>query len=526
MSLEYIAQQVEEGFKDLVLTRYVSVAALTWLIYDHVLTFEKERTWIWSNRVTLTKVLFLINRYSAPIVMFAEIIQFSGRLKLSNDLCVIWLLFEALWQSLSALIAQFLLGLRMCAIWGSRPWTKVVLYGGCLVCSIASLTSIGIALARVSRSYRYFPQFQICYTPEPLSSWLWAAFFLPIMVFDIIIFGLTVWNVLGGREERVRRGSLVSMMWRDGAIYFILIFSSELACVIISAQWGFNKTMIIKFLVWSLQNVVIGHMTLNLVEAVRKPEMEMLPTTFVNPSQRDLGGRPSMSTNRRSRRSGLPESIIEFNSNPGTPVTFSRPPLEPPQRSPVATRFTSSQATHPYAWTQTSTMGDSNASLAAEKSWNEQEPAIDQWGEIYSSRGERIRAVAGPSRRVAAVASGMVLDDSDSDGAVMSVGTGNSRLLTRSDTRPSILSRDDILALKAGPSSSDAPRRSDADPVITHDTSRAVSGTTVDFSGDRHLLGLAAQRVGSVLDRDSESRKRRMNQLLEALTTPQTDSIG
>jgi hypothetical protein len=74
-----------------------------------------------------------------------------------------------------------------------------------------------------------------------------------------IIFVLTVWNVWAGRGERIRRGSLTTMMWRDGAIYFVLIFASELACVIISATWGFSKTVIIKFLVWTIQNVVIAH---------------------------------------------------------------------------------------------------------------------------------------------------------------------------------------------------------------------------------------------------------------------------
>ena len=78
----------------------------------------------------------------------------------------------------------------MCAIWGSRPWTKAVLYIGCLICSAASLSSISVALAQVARTYQYFPDLKVCYTPEPLSSWLWAAFFLPIMAFDGAYIGM------------------------------------------------------------------------------------------------------------------------------------------------------------------------------------------------------------------------------------------------------------------------------------------------------------------------------------------------
>jgi len=76
---------------------------------------------------------------------------------------------------------------------------------------------------------------------------------------SVVIFVLTVWNVWAGRGEHIRRGSLIAMMWRDGATYFVLIFASELACVVISATWGFNTTVIIKFLVWAIQNVVIAH---------------------------------------------------------------------------------------------------------------------------------------------------------------------------------------------------------------------------------------------------------------------------
>ncbi|KAG8816015.1 hypothetical protein FRC19_000631, partial [Serendipita sp. 401] len=325
-----------------------------------------------------------------------------------------------------------LLGLRMCAIWGSRPWTSAVLYTGCLICTLASLTSITIALAKVSRTYHYFPPLKVCYTSQPLSPWLWASFFLPIMAFDILIFVLTVWNAFVGREGeedhhrqhpidihnagntgidinmdtdvathastaadtntpifvnannkksksksrsrsngrggrsrmrttmigRVRGGTLAMLMWRDGAIYFSLIFASELACVIISAVWGFQKTVIIKFAVWALQNVAIAHMTLNLVEAVRRPETEMIQTSFFNPSQRDLNaisGRPSMASVRRSRRSfgvggggggsGL-DSPIRFESGPSSPVTFSRGTLSLPYHETSRTRLVSGSSTN------------------------------------------------------------------------------------------------------------------------------------------------------------------------------------
>ncbi|KAG8809800.1 hypothetical protein FRC17_003240 [Serendipita sp. 399] len=167
-------------------------------------------------------------------------------------------------------------------------------------------------------------------------------------------------------NRRIRGGSLAWMMWRDGAIYFALIFASELACVIISAIWGFQKTMIIKFAVWALQNVTIAHMTLNLVEAVRRPETtELLGTSFFNPSNRDLHAvtvttptRASMSmyntnNSRRSRRSfggGGMESPVRFESGHSSPVTtlYSKGTLAQPYPHETSrTRLTPAGGTTP-----------------------------------------------------------------------------------------------------------------------------------------------------------------------------------
>lgn len=492
-----LLRRLEDAVRDLTLMRYISIASLTWLVYDHLLTFEKERSWIWSNKVTLTKVLFLINRYSAPIVMLAEIIQFSGRVTLSDDICVIWLFFEALWQSLSALIVQFLLGLRMSAIWGSRPWTKFVLYGGCLVCAGASITSISVALAHVASTYVYSPQLRICYTTESLGPWLWGAFFLPIMLFDLLIFLLTIWHAALGRVEHRRKGSLTYMMWRDGAIYFALIFASELACVVVSAIWGFNKTMIFKFAVWTIQNVVISHMTLNLVEAVRGPpdgEMLRTRTSLYSPN-----GRPSMSQNvaRRSRRSGLHASPnhfgspiefgspVEFASYPPSPLTIPRSALPNPHEtsrtrltqtqtfqthvtddtwSPPYTESTFASPSKPIFTSSPSKSGfsPSKAGYSPSKGKGKQ-PAVDgdegaqwlelhdvqpgEWTEMYRSTGgpnEHLRVIAGPSTSARSLPSQPQLQMHTEDDQVLTIGTGNSRLLTRPETRPSVMSRADL----------------------------------------------------------------------------------
>jgi hypothetical protein len=272
--------------------------------------------------------------------------------------------------------------------------------------------------------------------------------------------------------------------------------------------------------------------TLNLVEAVRRPDMEMVATSFLNPSNRDLNGRPSTSTHRRSRRSGVPESAIEFTSNPGSPVPFSQPLTEkslPQSIHRIIPR--SFEGTHPYALSQKSIKGESDASLTVDNVWRGPDVADGHWGEIYSSaRGERVRTVAGPSRRVLAIEPFLDMHDSDIGGAVMSVGTGRSRLLTNTETRASILSKEDVAALGYPPTSitrnGGALGRREVDPVIMPSVPPTTLATPVKFSDDRYRLGVAAQQVGQVVNEDAESRRRRMTQLVEALTAPPTSPVS
>lgn len=505
------------------LSRYVSAAALTWILYDHFLTFEREREWIWSNKVTLTKVLFLIIRYTSPFVIFAEIVQFSGRVTLSDRTCVSWLFFEALWQSLTALMAQFLLGLRVCAIWGSRPWTKAVLYIGCLLCAGASLTSITVSLAEVASAYRFNPHFRVCYTMQPLPSWLWAAFFLPIMLFDILIFVLTIWNAFVVRFENIRTGSLTFMMWRDGGIYFVLIFFTALACVIVSATIGISKVMIVKFGVWAVQNVIISRVTLNLVEAVRYPDVEVLATTYQNPSVRDLSGRPSMSTNRRSRRSLGAVSAIDFAAMPSPNLTPTRAafPSYPTRHSRTNLPY--------HNWTQ-SQGTESGKSVYVDQGWRDRQPG---WAtltrqsdavntEVYDSGyDEYTPTVAGPSRRTK-LTPPEEYEMEEFDGSVMAVGTGKSRLLTTSDARPSILKTDDVLSLRPIMPASEA-----LDSFAGFGRNRAdhLFGTP---NSSHVVLDIRRQSVDSipvVVEDETTERRKRMDQLIDALTTPPPQTI-
>lgn len=335
------------------------------------------------------------------------------------------------------------------------------------------------------------------------------------------------------------------MMWRDGSIYFGLIFTSELACAIISALSGFNTTMTIKFAVWALQNVVIGHsefhsalliavvahlthvnpVTINLVEAVRRPDLDMVPTSFLDMSDRDLSGRPSTSMIWKSRKSRILDTA---DGSHASPIIFTRS-MAAQLEDAIPTRITS----HEDEWTRNTHMREANVLPTIGDDWNDSSLGWAdlfrgdeaQWSEVYTSgKNERARTIAGSSKQPAALE---LVDYPEVDGTVLPVGTGRSRLLTAPNHRPSVLTKEDIAELMGR----DPSPRNDMLGIAQHaiwgsetGTNRRVPSEAVSSSEGYHPV-VADTTTDKTGEDSSLQRRKRINQLVEALTTPPSPTV-
>jgi Family of unknown function (DUF6533) len=56
----------------------ITAAGITILILDHILTFNRERTLVWSLRGGYLKWAFLVNRYIVPFVLILFLHSMSG----------------------------------------------------------------------------------------------------------------------------------------------------------------------------------------------------------------------------------------------------------------------------------------------------------------------------------------------------------------------------------------------------------------------------------------------------------------
>ncbi|KDQ11051.1 hypothetical protein BOTBODRAFT_177537 [Botryobasidium botryosum FD-172 SS1] len=71
---------------DIIASQYVTYAAFTLLIYDHILTFADECRFIWRARFNWVKGLFVFNRYIVPTCIAINVAMLSGHMRGLSDI--------------------------------------------------------------------------------------------------------------------------------------------------------------------------------------------------------------------------------------------------------------------------------------------------------------------------------------------------------------------------------------------------------------------------------------------------------
>ncbi|KII90653.1 hypothetical protein PLICRDRAFT_39234 [Plicaturopsis crispa FD-325 SS-3] len=57
-------------------TQYIHLSSLSLMVYDHALTFAREKEYIWSLPWRLPKVLFIFSRYLiSPALLFIGVVS-------------------------------------------------------------------------------------------------------------------------------------------------------------------------------------------------------------------------------------------------------------------------------------------------------------------------------------------------------------------------------------------------------------------------------------------------------------------
>ncbi|ESK92016.1 hypothetical protein Moror_10300 [Moniliophthora roreri MCA 2997] len=217
--MDWNSQQVEHHFRDHHVQRLVQVFAVSILFWDHIITLDSEIRHIWTRPKSRSSVLFLTFRYFT----------------LANNLSVVvFLSFDSWTVEVILFISQAavctLLTLRLYALY-SADKRVLLLY---VITATMGCGMAGFALSG-QESTRFPIQFGCHNGTSRQSSIRLAGIWMVLFAYDTVIFFLTAYRTYRyWRYETVIRHSesLLSLMFRDGALYFAVMALANLANIL------------------------------------------------------------------------------------------------------------------------------------------------------------------------------------------------------------------------------------------------------------------------------------------------------
>jgi len=249
------------------------VAGTTLLAYDYLLTFQKERKYIWDAPWTPGKVLFLVARYMPFIDIPVLLTSLSPRSSLS---CT----FAAYWQTITIGIAcdlaNIVYGLRTWALWRRSR----ILGGLIILCGVG--LSIGAILVLLPQSQAApssytgrILEYYGCFDPPSSGNGVWKAYLLT-GCFQLVLFLATFTR--GVQHWRGRPEKLTSVLYRDAFLAFGTQVGADIVNIILLSTMG-DTNYSINVTYRALLSILPARIILNIREAVTEDNLNSWDVT-------------------------------------------------------------------------------------------------------------------------------------------------------------------------------------------------------------------------------------------------------
>ncbi|KAJ7470124.1 hypothetical protein B0H11DRAFT_2237713 [Mycena galericulata] len=222
--------------QDIYISRILIVVPYTILVYEYLLTLEQEVSRFWGTRLTWGTFFFYLNRYSSLFGTLPILVQYYStttdpkkmpRNELSTPFqtCRAFRAYHQYFALVSQVLVAIMLIMRTFALYER---SRLVL-GFTLVVTLAAFV-FAVSILLTGTNLDAFSAQVAAFgcpiaTPHDKSLRL-AAAWSGMLVFDVMIFAFTLFKAL---KLNSRRGDLLTVLIRDGSIYFALMITSN-AC--------------------------------------------------------------------------------------------------------------------------------------------------------------------------------------------------------------------------------------------------------------------------------------------------------
>ncbi|KAG1865044.1 hypothetical protein DFJ58DRAFT_724593 [Suillus subalutaceus] len=267
-------------------SQYVSAAGLVVLLWDHFLTFHDEVELIWRARSTFPKLLFLFNRYVVPASLIilthatsgfsedilSDLLYVAKQTKrgLHTDFlqsCQTWFGVIIVVGMVSIATSNFLILLRLWVLWDRKTRLVLVTLPLFLVTQITAIVCTTYVVSSMMPLVVFEPYLHSCILTQKVN---FVILWTPGIVFEIMIFITTWWNALD--QPLPQHAKMAKVMYRDGSIYFFVLFGLRLLNLIVSIVSPLSLMFLGVFFIWSACNVTLTRLIINLRRAGAEAE--------------------------------------------------------------------------------------------------------------------------------------------------------------------------------------------------------------------------------------------------------------
>ncbi|TDL25275.1 hypothetical protein BD410DRAFT_785162 [Rickenella mellea] len=258
--------------------RIITVAAFVLLVWDYLILLPEEVSLIWPSRWTLSKCLFLMNRY----LVVVDPLMLIYVLMIGNDEHVLSeyneLISNELWPGI--------LILRTYAVWGCKLNKHLTILFLLYLCLIGP---------DFWAAHKYLAGLQVVIVPGApgcalvaTNRWVWWPI-MQLMVIESVLIILLAYKAF--QHFRVGRTSLITIMYYDGLLYFICIQVTLVANLVVVLV----TTVALKSFLVNLQRVLHSVLCTRILLHIRRVHKtdilqrdETLPTMVVASIQRSF----------------------------------------------------------------------------------------------------------------------------------------------------------------------------------------------------------------------------------------------
>ncbi|KIJ65229.1 hypothetical protein HYDPIDRAFT_111150 [Hydnomerulius pinastri MD-312] len=209
---------------------YLEIACFTLLVYDYAITFGQEVQYFWRGAWTLSRILFLLNRYIPLCVMTSLTVVFFGT-GFSVQVCTYATRAVFFLSIVAICINQAILLLRVWYMFPYSPLLRTIASSSFIACTLASLFLTGSNIHGLySIQPPWGPDVPIPGCSAPPASGIWKSF-VPTTVVHSVLYALTVVRAAKQPWGVPRARLLMRLVREGGLVYFVAMVSAIFSAV-------------------------------------------------------------------------------------------------------------------------------------------------------------------------------------------------------------------------------------------------------------------------------------------------------